>query len=73
MAWCIIDYLARYWKDKKLVPLLMVTHLPLDKMAAIFADGNFRCNFVNENIQISIKISPKFVPEGPIDNISALV
>ena len=27
----------------------------------------------NENIWISIKISPKFVPKGPINNIPALV
>ena len=29
--------------------------------------------FLNENIRISIKISLKFVPKGPINNIPALV
>ena len=29
--------------------------------------------FFNENIQISIKISLKFLSKGPIDNIAALV
>ena len=29
--------------------------------------------FVNENVRISIKISLKFVPKGPINNIPALV
>ena len=34
---------------------------------------NFKCMFLNENISIWIKISPKFVPKGLIDNIPALV
>ena len=38
-----------------------------------FADDIFRFIFVNEKIFILIKISLKFVPKGPIDNISALV
>ena len=38
-----------------------------------FADDVFKCNFMNENVWIPIKISLKFVPEGPINNISALV
>ena len=38
-----------------------------------FADDIFKCNFMNENVWIPIKISLKFVPEGPINNISALV
>ena len=36
-------------------------------MAAIFT-----CIFLNENVKISIKISLKFVPKGPIDNKPAL-
>ena len=42
-------------------------------MAATLADDNFICKFVNENILISITISLKFVPKGPINNIPALV
>ena len=38
-----------------------------------FPDDIFKCNFLNENIWISIKISLKFVPGGPINNIPALV
>ena len=34
-----------------------------------FADDIFKCIFLNENVWISIKISLKFVPQGPIDNI----
>ena len=42
-------------------------------MAAILADDIFKCIFFNENVRISIRISLKFVPNGPIDNKSALV
>ena len=38
-----------------------------------FADDIFKRIFFNENVWISIKISPKFVPKGPINNIPALV
>ena len=37
-----------------------------------FTDNIFRCIFVNEKFCISIKISLKFVPKGPIDNNAAL-
>ena len=38
-----------------------------------FTDNIFKCIFLNENVWISINISLKFVPKGPINNISALV
>ena len=38
-----------------------------------FADDIFKCIFLNENDWISLKISLKFVPKGPINNIPALV
>ena len=38
-----------------------------------FADDIFKCIFLNENVSIAIKISLKFVPNGPINNIPALV
>ena len=38
-----------------------------------FADDIFKRIFFNENAWISIKISLKFVPKGPINNIPALV
>ena len=38
-----------------------------------FADDTFKCIFLNENVRISIKISLKFAPEGPINNIPSLV
>ena len=42
-------------------------------MAAILADDIFKCSFLDENVRISIHISQKFVPKGPIHNKSALV
>ena len=38
-----------------------------------FPDEIFKNIFLNENVSVSIKISPKFVPKGPINNIPALV
>ena len=38
-----------------------------------FADDTFKGIFLNENVRISIKISLKFVPKGPINNSPALV
>ena len=37
-----------------------------------FADDNFKCIFLNENVWIAINISLKFVPKGQINNIPAL-
>ena len=38
-----------------------------------FPDDIFTWIFLNENVRISIKISLKFVPQGPINNIPASV
>ena len=38
-----------------------------------FADDTFKRIFLNENVRITIKISLKFVPKGPINNNPALV
>ena len=38
-----------------------------------FPDDIFKITFMNENVWISIKISMKFVPSDPINNIPALV
>ena len=38
-----------------------------------FADDIFKCILLNENVWIRIKISLKFVPKRPINNIPALV
>ena len=38
-----------------------------------FADDIFKSIFLNQNVWIPIKISPKFVPNGLINNIPAFV
>ena len=38
-----------------------------------FPDNILKCFFLNENVWISIKISLKFVPKGPINNNPALI
>ena len=42
-------------------------------MAAIMADDNFKCIFLNENDRIPIPVSLKFVPRSPVNNKPALV
>ena len=65
--------ITRLLTNDNQVPRVSLTHLPLDKMAAIVADDNFKCMFVNENNKIPIRISLKFVPRSPIDSKPALV
>ena len=38
-----------------------------------FPDDSFEWIFLNEDVWISIEVSMKFVPKGPVNNISALV
>ena len=52
---------------------LDLTHLPLDKMAAMLADDIFKRIFLNQNGRIPIQISLRFVPRSPIDNKPSLV
>ena len=48
-----------------------LTHWGRDKVDTI--SQTFKCIFLNETFRITIKISLKFVPKGPINNIPALV
>ena len=50
-----------------------LTHLPLNKMAAIWQTIFSDAILEMKSFIISIKISLTFVPKGPIDNILALV
>ena len=54
------------------------THCPLNTWRPTqngrrFADDVFKCIFLNANVCISFKISLKFVPRVPINNIPVLV
>ena len=48
-------------------------HIEVKTYGRFFPDDIFKCIFLNENIWISIKISLKYVPKDPINNIRALV
>ena len=50
-----------------------LTNLPLDKMAAISQTTLSSAFLWMKRFFISIRISLKFVPKGPIDNKAALV
>ena len=52
--------------------LLMLTHLPPVQNGRHFAADIFICIVMNDTYYTLIKISLKFVPEGPIDNNTAL-
>ena len=63
-----MDKVAHRIDPRNLTQGLHITHIPLDKMAAILADDIFNCIFLNENDKIPIQISLKYVPMSPIDN-----
>ena len=65
--WYIVGAYSIYVKWNEYF-VYWLTHWGRDKMAAIL-----KWIFFNENVWISIEISLKFVPKGPINNIPALV
>ena len=65
LMWCKLDMLGWF--------MYMINTLRPRRNEQYFADDIFKPIFVNENVWISIKISLKFVPKGPINNIPALV
>ena len=72
MAWCQIGIIwisdgPIYWQT------WCVNTLRPRQNGRRFADDSFKCLFWNENRWISTKISLKFVPNGPINDIPALV
>ena len=65
---------AHYWRFGKWKPAVdSLNTLRPRRNEQHFADDIFKRIFFNENVWISIKISLKFVPKGPINNIPALV
>ena len=52
---------------------LLINRLRLRQNGRHFKDAIFKCIFLTENVWILINISLKFVPEGRINNIAALV
>ena len=51
----------------------MAKTLRLKQNGGHFPDNIFIYIFLNENVWISIKISLKYVPKGPVKNIPALI
>ena len=72
LASSFVDTLLSVWTRLVRHSLLFNT-LRLRQNGCHFPDDIFKCIFLNENVWISIKISLKFVPKGPINNILALV
>ena len=62
--WCVCSQELQHLKFNTLRPRQNGCH---------FADDVFKCIFLNENVWILLKISLKFVPKGPINNIPSLV
>ena len=63
------SYFKIFWNE----PRGNLKHIDAETNGRHFPDDIFKCIFVNENVLISIKISLKFVPNGQINNIPALV
>ena len=56
-----------YWNEE------VINILRPKQNGRYFPDDICKCIFLNETVWISIKISLKFVPDGPINNIPAIV
>ena len=53
--------------------IIWLNILRLSQNGPHFPDDILKCIFLTENVWISIKISLRFVPRSPINNISVLV
>ena len=61
------------WCHKASMKQIFINSLRLRQSGRHFADDIFKCISLNENVWIPIKISLKYVPKGPINNIPSLV
>ena len=80
MVWChqaTNNYMSQCWRSSMLpfgtIGPQWINTLRPRQDGRHFPDDIFKCIFLNEDVWISIKISPKFVPKGPINNIPAMV
>ena len=69
---CVLFFVMYHINSNKLEKLEFNSSPPAQN-GRYFAHDIFRCIFVTEKFFVLIKISLKFVPKGPIDNIPALV
>ena len=71
MCYCILCYLS-VLKPRRLLRFTVNILRPRQN-SPTFSDNIFKCIFLDENVSVSIKISWKFVPTVPINNIPKLV
>ena len=69
----IIGWISQYTSVYVYLPIHIVNTLRPKQNYRHFPDDSFKWIFLNENIWISIEVSLKFVPKGPINNTPALV
>ena len=67
-----MEYLTEY-APSVVVFFVVLTHLYLDKMADTLQTKFSNAFFLNDSARILIHISLKFIPNGPVDNMSAWV
>ena len=76
MAWCsqaTSHYLNQCWPRCLLLYGVTRPQLSPRQDDRHFPDDILRRIFMNENVYISVKISLKYVPKGPVNNIPALI
>ena len=66
-------YYYKAWTVSIIIGTLGVNTLRPRWNGRHLAGDVFKCIFLNENVKILLKISQKFVPNGPINNIPSLV
>ena len=79
--WCEIFFRILSFIFRKIEQQCIPSHLcqrnfntlRLRQDGRLFPDDTFKLIFLNENVRISIKISLKFLPKGPINNNPSLV
>ena len=67
---CLLLRITHVTTVKKII---LLNTLRTGKNGRHFADDIFKCILLNQDVWISIKISLKFVPKVPINNIPALI
>ena len=72
-SFCITAILRVSGLDNFDLPKILLNISRLRQNGCYFPDNIFECIFLKENAWIPIKISLKFVPKSPINNIPALV
>ena len=61
------------WETHLILSIIQINTLRPRQHGRHFPDDSFKWIFLNENVWISIEVSLKFIPNGPINNITALV